>query len=84
MVRCGGPAAEASTSELYGKVQAIPQDENTPFYPRSPYAVAKLMAFWAVVNYREAGPYLCLPFTPVPPFSAQLEHLRVCNRGGIT
>eukprot|EP00227_Mantoniella_beaufortii_P011959 CAMPEP_0197586498 /NCGR_PEP_ID=MMETSP1326-20131121/8444_1 /TAXON_ID=1155430 /ORGANISM="Genus nov. species nov., Strain RCC2288" /LENGTH=384 /DNA_ID=CAMNT_0043151133 /DNA_START=127 /DNA_END=1281 /DNA_ORIENTATION=+ len=45
---------QASTSELYGKVQAIPQDENTPFYPRSPYAVAKLMAFWAVVNYREA------------------------------
>jgi GDP-mannose 4,6-dehydratase len=45
---------QASTSELYGKVQAIPQDEDTPFYPRSPYAVAKMMAFWAVVNYRES------------------------------
>jgi GDPmannose 4,6-dehydratase len=45
---------QASTSELYGKVQAIPQDENTPFYPRSPYAVAKLYAYWIIVNYREA------------------------------
>lgn len=45
---------QASTSELYGKVQEIPQTENTPFYPRSPYAVAKLYAFWATVNYREA------------------------------
>ena len=45
---------QASTSELYGKVQEIPQNENTPFYPRSPYAVAKLYAYWAVVNYREA------------------------------
>jgi GDPmannose 4,6-dehydratase len=45
---------QASTSELYGKVAEIPQDENTPFYPRSPYAVAKLYAYWIVVNYREA------------------------------
>ena len=45
---------QASTSELYGKVQAIPQDENTPFYPRSPYGVAKLYAYWITVNYREA------------------------------
>jgi len=45
---------QASTSELYGKVQAVPQDETTPFYPRSPYGVAKLYAFWIVVNYREA------------------------------
>jgi GDPmannose 4,6-dehydratase len=45
---------QASTSELYGKVQAIPQDERTPFYPRSPYAAAKLFAYWTVVNYREA------------------------------
>ncbi len=45
---------QASTSELYGKVQEIPQSESTPFYPRSPYAVAKLFAYWAVVNYREA------------------------------
>lgn len=45
---------QASTSELYGKVQAIPQDENTPFYPRSPYAVAKLYSYWIVKNYREA------------------------------
>ena len=45
---------QASTSELYGKVQEIPQSETTPFYPRSPYAVAKLYAFWIVKNYREA------------------------------
>ncbi len=45
---------QASTSELYGKVQAVPQDEQTPFYPRSPYAAAKLYAYWIVVNYREA------------------------------
>jgi GDPmannose 4,6-dehydratase len=45
---------QASTSELYGKVQAIPQDETTPFYPRSPYAAAKLYAYWITVNYREA------------------------------
>ncbi len=45
---------QASTSELYGKVQEIPQKETTPFYPRSPYAAAKLYGFWAVVNYREA------------------------------
>ena len=45
---------QASTSELYGKVQEIPQTEKTPFYPRSPYAIAKLYAYWIVVNYREA------------------------------
>ncbi len=45
---------QASTSELYGKVQAVPQDENTPFYPRSPYGVAKIYGYWMVVNYREA------------------------------
>jgi len=45
---------QASTSELYGKVREVPQDENTPFYPRSPYAVAKLYAYWIIVNYREA------------------------------
>jgi GDPmannose 4,6-dehydratase len=45
---------QASTSELYGKAQAIPQDEATPFYPRSPYAAAKLYAYWVTVNYREA------------------------------
>jgi GDPmannose 4,6-dehydratase len=45
---------QASTSELYGKVQAVPQNESTPFYPRSPYGVAKLYAYWIVVNYREA------------------------------
>jgi GDPmannose 4,6-dehydratase len=45
---------QASTSELYGKVQAVPQTESTPFYPRSPYAVAKLYAYWITVNYREA------------------------------
>lgn len=45
---------QASTSELYGKVQEVPQSETTPFYPRSPYAVAKLYAYWATVNHREA------------------------------
>jgi GDPmannose 4,6-dehydratase len=51
---------QASTSELYGKVQEIPQKETTPFYPRSPYAVAKLYAYWITVNYREAyGLYAC-------------------------
>ena len=45
---------QASTSELYGKVQEVPQNENTPFYPRSPYAVAKIYAYWITVNYREA------------------------------
>ncbi len=51
---------QASTSELYGKVQEIPQRETTPFYPRSPYAAAKLYAYWITVNYREAyGIYAC-------------------------
>ena len=51
---------QASTSELYGKVQEVPQRETTPFYPRSPYAVAKLYAYWITVNYREAyGLYAC-------------------------
>lgn len=51
---------QASTSELYGKVQEIPQKETTPFYPRSPYGVAKLYAYWITVNYREAyGMYAC-------------------------
>lgn len=51
---------QASTSELYGLVQETPQTENTPFYPRSPYAVAKLYAYWITVNYREAyGMYAC-------------------------
>ena len=51
---------QASTSEMYGKVQAVPQDETTPFYPRSPYGVAKVYAYWITVNYREAyGIYAC-------------------------
>jgi len=51
---------QASTSELYGKAQAIPQNETTPFYPRSPYGVAKLYAYWITVNYREAyGMFAC-------------------------
>ncbi|MFV0302065.1 MAG: GDP-mannose 4,6-dehydratase [Paracoccus sp. (in: a-proteobacteria)] len=58
----GGKARfyQASTSELYGKVQEVPQSETTPFYPRSPYAVAKLYAYWITVNYREAyGLFAC-------------------------
>jgi len=51
---------QASTSELYGKVQEIPQSETTPFYPRSPYAAAKLYAYWITINYREAyGMFAC-------------------------
>ena len=51
---------QASTSELYGKVQEIPQTERTPFYPRSPYGVAKLYGYWIIINYREAyGLYAC-------------------------
>ena len=51
---------QASTSELYGKVQEVPQTETTPFYPRSPYAAAKIYAYWITVNYREAyGMYAC-------------------------
>jgi len=51
---------QASTSELFGKVSEIPQNENTPFYPRSPYSAAKLFAYWITVNYREAyGMYAC-------------------------
>jgi GDPmannose 4,6-dehydratase len=51
---------QASTSELYGKVQAVPQNETTPFYPRSPYGVAKIYAYWITVNYREAyGMFAC-------------------------
>jgi GDPmannose 4,6-dehydratase len=51
---------QASTSELYGKVQEVPQNENTPFYPRSPYGVAKMYSYWITVNYREAyGIFAC-------------------------
>ena len=51
---------QASTSELYGLVQETPQSEKTPFYPRSPYGVAKMYAYWITVNYREAfGIYAC-------------------------
>lgn len=51
---------QASTSELFGKVQEVPQSETTPFYPRSPYGVAKIYAYWATVNYRESyGMYAC-------------------------
>lgn len=50
---------QASTSELYGLVQAVPQSETTPFYPRSPYAVAKIYAYWITVNYREAYDIFC-------------------------
>ncbi|CAN0450030.1 unnamed protein product, partial [Hapterophycus canaliculatus] len=55
---------QASTSELYGKVQEIPQKETTPFYPRSPYGVAKQFGYWMLINYREvktAAPARCPP-----------------------
>ena len=50
---------QASTSELYGKVLEVPQNEKTPFYPRSPYAVSKLFSYWITVNYREAYGLFC-------------------------
>ena len=58
---------QASTSELYGKVRETPQSETTPFYPRSPYAAAKLYAYWATVNYRESLWLPCLERHPVQP-----------------
>jgi len=59
---------QASTSELFGKVQEIPQKETTPFYPRSPYGAAKLYAYWIIINYRltasfSSPPFVCLLFT---------------------
>lgn len=58
---------QASTSELYGKVEEVPQNENTPFHPYSPYAVAKLYGYWIVKEYREAYKYVLLFGHPVQP-----------------
>src|SRR6056297_805567 len=75
---------QASTSELYGMVQETPQTENTPFYPRSPYAVAKLYAYWITVNYREAyGMYACngLLFNHESPRRGETFVTRKITRG---
>jgi GDPmannose 4,6-dehydratase len=75
---------QASTSELYGKVQAIPQTETTPFYPRSPYGVAKLYGFWITVNYREAyGMYACngILFNHESPLRGETFVTRKITRG---
>ena len=75
---------QASTSELYGLVQEIPQKETTPFYPRSPYAVAKLYAYWITVNYREAyGMYACngILFNHESPRSGETFVTRKITRG---
>lgn len=75
---------QASTSELYGHVQAIPQNETTPFYPRSPYAVAKLYAYWITVNYREAyGLYACngILFNHESPMRGETFVTRKITRG---
>src|SRR5579872_3188058 len=75
---------QASTSELYGKVQEIPQKETTPFYPRSPYAVAKLYGYWIVVNYREAyGMYACngILFNHESPLRGETFVTRKITRG---
>ena len=75
---------QASTSELYGKVQAVPQNEETPFYPRSPYAVAKLYAYWIVRNYREAyGMYACngILFNHESPIRGETFVTRKITRG---
>jgi GDPmannose 4,6-dehydratase len=75
---------QASTSELYGLVQAIPQSETTPFYPRSPYAVAKLYGYWIIVNYREAyGMYACngILFNHESPLRGETFVTRKITRG---
>ena len=75
---------QASTSELYGKVMEVPQSETTPFYPRSPYAVAKLYAFWIVKNYREAyGIYGCngILFNHESPLRGETFVTRKITRG---
>ncbi|MCC8409617.1 GDP-mannose 4,6-dehydratase [Mucilaginibacter sp. UR6-1] len=75
---------QASTSELYGLVQAVPQSETTPFYPRSPYAVAKLYGYWITVNYREAyGMYACngILFNHESPLRGETFVTRKITRG---
>lgn len=75
---------QASTSELYGLVQAVPQSESTPFYPRSPYAVAKLYAYWITVNYREAyGVFACngILFNHESPLRGETFVTRKITRG---
>lgn len=75
---------QASTSELYGLVQAVPQSETTPFYPRSPYAVAKLYAYWITVNYREAyGMFACngILFNHESPLRGETFVTRKITRG---
>jgi GDPmannose 4,6-dehydratase len=75
---------QASTSELYGKVQAVPQSETTPFYPRSPYGVAKLYGYWITVNYREAyGMYACngILFNHESPLRGETFVTRKITRG---
>src|SRR5690606_32367399 len=75
---------QASTSELYGLVQSVPQNEKTPFYPRSPYAVAKLYAYWITVNYREAyGMFACngILFNHESPVRGETFVTRKITRG---
>ncbi|QDW26914.1 GDP-mannose 4,6-dehydratase [Pedobacter sp. KBS0701] len=75
---------QASTSELYGLVQAVPQSETTPFYPRSPYAVAKMYAYWITVNYREAyGMFACngILFNHESPLRGETFVTRKITRG---
>src|ERR1700712_3482236 len=75
---------QASTSELYGLVQAVPQSETTPFYPRSPYAVAKLYGYWITVNYREAyDMYACngILFNHESPLRGETFVTRKITRG---
>jgi len=77
---------QASTSELYGLVKAVPQSETTPFYPRSPYAVAKLYAYWITVNYREAyNMYACngILFNHESPIRGETFVTRKITRGRV-
>jgi len=75
---------QASTSEMYGKVAAVPQNEATPFYPRSPYGAAKVYAYWITVNYREAyGMYACngILFNHESPIRGETFVTRKITRG---
>src|SRR5690606_25869291 len=75
---------QASTSEMFGKVQEVPQKETTPFYPRSPYGAAKVYAYWITVNYREAyGMYACngILFNHESPIRGETFVTRKITRG---
>ena len=75
---------QASTSELYGKVHAVPQDEETPFHPRSPYGVAKIFGFWAVKNYRSQSLLSTMCMFRRTPYSPHVRQHAACARRGLS